>query len=442
VYIADWYATFAEIAGLETSSEQKDGVSALEILMGNKGKRDHIPVISAARHAYITQRYSLVGSGENYQRILNRNFSDFRLYDLDKDLSQCDPVRGLPELSAQMKEGLNAHFSKTNRGYFNWDMGYGKYRQREQTSDHDLDYVINDRPEINITRREPSAGISLSPVSDELSYTLQKTQDGSHWTDVATCVCRQNAKIYPFPGVEAERGVKGYRVLTQCHYGLPIHDPFDLDKSYSPGPLANVPTVEGFLPHSALTGGDQVRILENSLVYGDGPVEGGSLQLFFNDYHEEPTFTRFFLQPFSQGKVFASIVLQFEGRQEESMGEVNWLVQNGWNGPTEKQASLQLQQDGIYIDKSDPVQPHTRKWLAEHDRKVFRVLFEFDLGPIGKDVLKVYINPAEAEELPEPHAVLKGEFTFDRLQFRLTRRTSSMLAVDELHIGRQLPDVW
>lgn len=442
VYVADWYATFAEIAGLETEVEQKDGVSALEILMGNKGKRDHIPVISAARHAYITQRYSLVGSGENYQGILNRNFSDFRLYDLEKDLSQQNPVRGLPELKKQMKEGLEAHFNKTNRGYFNWDITYGKYRTEERVSDHDLDRVINDRPEIQITRKGPDAGISISPVSDELTYSLQQTLDGSFWADLGTFICRQDAKIYQFPGVKADKKVKEYRVLTQYHYGLPIHDPFDLKNSYTTGQLENIPPLEGFLPHSEITGGDQVRILENSLDYGDGPREGGSLELYFNDANEEPAFTRFFIQPFSRGKVFASMLLQFEGRHEESMGEINWLVQNGWNGPTEKQVSLQFHQDGIYIDKSDPVRPHTRKWLAEHHRKVLRALFEFDLGPIGEDVLKVYINPTKAEELPEPHAILKGEFTFDRLQFRLTRRPSSTLGVDELHIGRQLSDVW
>ncbi len=442
VYVADWYATFAEIAGLKTSGEQKDGVSALEILMGNKGKRDHIPIISAARHAYITQKFSLVGSGENYQGILNRNFSDFRLYDLDEDLSQRNPVRELPEQMAQMKEGLEAHFSKTNRGYFNWDMAYGKYRKREQTSDHDLDYVINDRPEIQITKKGPSAGISLSPVSDELTYTLQKTVDGSHWTDEATYICRQDAQIYRFPVVEVEKRVKDYRVVTKYHYGLPIYDPFDLEYSYTPGTLVTVPPVEGFLPHAELTGGDQVRIMENSMVYNGGHAEGGSLQLYFNNVNEEPSFTRFFVQPFSRGEVFASMLLQFEGRQEESMGEINWLVQNGWNGPTEKQASLQFQQDGIYIDKSDQVLSHTRKWLAEHNRKVLRILFKFELGPIGEDVLKVYINPAGAEELPKPDAILKGEFTFDRLQFRLTRRPSSTLAVDEIRIGRELSDVW
>ena len=441
VYVADWYATFAEIAGMETAGEQKDGVSALDILMGNKGKRDHIPIISAARHAYITGRFSLVGGGENYQGILNRSFSDFRLYDLDKDLSQQYPVRGLPEVKERMKEGLEAHFSKTNRGCFNWDMKYGKYRKREPSFDHDLDHVINDRPKIQNTRKGPSAGISISPVSDELKYTLQKTTDGSQWTDLATYVCRQDAEAYQFPSVMAEKKVKEYRVLTQYHYGLPIHDPFDLEVSYSPGPLEDVPPIEGCLPYSKVSGGEQARILENSLIYSGMPAVGGSLELDFNNVNEEPSFTRFFIQPFSSGKVFASMLLQFEGRQEESVGEVNWLVQNGWNGPTEKQASLRFQQDGIYIDKADPVPPHTRKWLAEHNREVLRILIEFDLGPIGEDVLKVYINPPEAEELPIPHAVLRGEFTFDRLQFRLTRRPGSTLTVDELHIGRQLSDV-
>jgi hypothetical protein len=116
-------------------------------------------------------------------------------------------------------------------------------------------------------------------------------------------------------------------------------------------------------------------------------------------------------------------------------------VLNGWNGETEKQASLMFHQDGIYIDKADPVPPHTRTWLCEHNRKVVLALFEFDLGPIGQDELKVYINPTGKDGLAEPNATMKGEFTFDRLQFKLTARPGSTLVVDEIRIGRNLTDV-
>jgi hypothetical protein len=199
--------------------------------------------------------------------------------------------------------------------------------------------------------------------------------------------------------------------------------------------------MDGFLSLSDQTGGEKVRIAENSLIYGNWPLEGGALQMTFNNYQEEPSFTRYFIQPHSRGKVYASMLVQFEGMEEECVGEINWLVQNGWNGATEKQASLIFQQDGIYIEKADPVPPYTRKWLSEHHTEVVCVLFEFDLGTIGADILKVYINPSQGAGLDEAAALLKGEFTFDRLQFRLTARTTSYMTVDEIHLGRSLQEV-
>lgn len=441
VYVADWYATFAEIAGMNTDGEGKDGVSALDVLLGGKGERDHVPIISAARHAYITQDFSLLGSGENYQRVLNQEFSGFRLFDLNKDQSQQQPTKQHPDLEEEMKAQLEAHFRKTNRGNFNWDIRYAKYRQKASTSDHDLDLVIDDSPEINVTAKGPSAGISITPVSDELNYILESTYDGIKWAELATYVCRKDAEVYAFTGVIYDKKVRDYRVRTQYHYGLPLHDPFSLEDPYKTGPLAEVPAVEGFLPVSDVKGGEQVVILENSLAFGQTPQQGGALQLTFKENNPEPSFTRYFVQPMARGKVYASMLLDFEGRHEESVGEINWLVQNGWNGATEKQATLQFQQDGIYLDKADPVPPYTKTWLSEHHRQVVQVLFEFDLGPIGQDILKVYINPLDHENLPEPNATLKGEFTFDRLQFKLTARSPSNLAVDEIHIGRELSDV-
>lgn len=441
VYMADWYATFSEIAGMNTMGEEKDGISALEVLMGGKGQRDHVPIISAARHAYITQDFSLVGGGENYQRILNQDFSGFRLYDLKKDISQKEPTREYPELEKQMKEALKAHFCKANRGNFNWDSRYGRYRMKESTSDHDLDKVIDNLPEIIVTKKGPSPGITISPVSDELIYTLQATYDGRKWTNLASYLCKEDADVYRFPGQQFDKKVKEYRIQTHFHYGLPIHDPFLLDGLYKAGPLVKVPAVEGFLPVPDVSGGEEVQILENSLAFDNIRQQGGALQLNFNDYNAEPFLTRYFIQPLARGKVYASMLVQFNGRHEESIGEINWLVQNGWNGPTEKQASLLFQQDGIYIDKADPVPPNTKRWLSEHYRKVVRILFEFELGPIGQDVLKVYINAPVSDGLPAPDAILHGEFTFDRLQFRLTARAPSTMTVDEVHIGTKLTDV-
>ena len=416
-----------------------DAASRLYLLEGGKAKRDHIPIISAARHAYITPEYSLVGSGENYQRILNQDFSGFRLYDLQNDLAQSDPLDGLDGLKRTMKDGLKSHFHRTHRGVFYWDAVYGRYRAEPNESDHDLNMVRDDTPGISINRSGPRVTVSISPVDDELSYTLQRSLDGNHWTDLAYYTCREDADEYQFPETEYRRKAE-YRVLTEYHCGLPTYDPFSLEKSYEPGPLEKDVQIEGFLPVSDVKGGEKVQILDRSLEYGSLPTEGGSLSLVFDNMNARPSLTRYFIQPLTQGKVYASMLLQFEGMEEECTGEVNWLVQNGWNGETGKQASLQFHQDGIYIDKADPVSPNARTWLGEHNRKVVLVLFEFELGPIGQDVLKVYINPTGS--LASPHATLKGEFTFDRLQFNLTARPGSTMIMDEIRIGRKLSDVF
>ncbi len=441
VYVADWYATFAEIAGMDTKGEEKDGISALKVLLGRPGQREYVPIVSAARHAYITRDFSLVGSGENYQRILNQDMSGFRLYNLKEDLSQKLPTTQFPGFMKSMKDSLKFHFKKTHRGYFNWDMMYSKYRKKKNSVDHDLDLAIDDTPELKVVKSGKGRKVSILPVHRELTYTLYSTLDGISWRKDTTYVCRVDADEYTFPEVNPERNVKEYRIETANHFGLPVHDPFSLQDVYSTGPLTEVPYMDGFLSVTDQSGGEKVQIAETSLNYRNWPSEGGALQMTFNNYNEETSFTRYFIQPHSRGKVYASMLVQFEGMEEECNGEINWLVQNGWNGATEKQASLVFQQDGIYIDKADPVPPNTRKWLSEHHRKVVCVLFEFDLGTIGEDTLKIYINPPDGVHLNEPLAILKGEFTFDRLQFKLTARTASFMTVDEVHVGRNLEEV-
>ena len=427
VYAADWYATFSEIAGMSSSGEEKDGISALDVLLGGKGQRDHVPIISAARHAYITRDYSLVGSGENYARILNREMSGFRLYDLAADVSQEEPTREHPQVEREMKEALRTHFHRVHKGYFNWDVAYGKYGWETFGGDHDLDQVRDDMPEIRIVKKGPAKGISVSPVKDELVYLLQGRSEGHDWTDLAEYVCREDADEYRFPDLDLDRKMKDFRVQTRFHYGLPIHESFSGE-------------VEGFLPISDETEG--IEIHENSLSYEGIPEAGGALHLSSRGAEANPYMTRYFVQPICRGKVYASMLVQFDGRQEESVGEVNFLVQNGWNGPTEKQVSLTFQQDGIYLDQADGVPPDTKRWLGEHHREVVRVLFEFDLGPLGQDELKVYLNPPSGGDLPQPNAILRGEFSFDRLQFRLTARPYSDMTVDEVHVGSRLSEVF
>ncbi len=450
IHVSDWYSTFAELAGGSVKNEGLDGVSARGILKGGKGKRKAVPIISAGRHALVTSDYSLVGTGENYQRLINNSLANFRLYDLKNDQSQTKVFTGQPKMEKKMEQQLAGHFKKVNRGYFNWDIKYSKYRPRHNKADHSFDYVIDDQPELSVSHTANNTTVTISPVSDKLVYNLQGSNDGKEWIALGEYVCRKNAETYVFDAVKTNKGFKKFRVLTEDHFGLPLRDSFSLKDAYKKGPLytesdsakllKSLPVVEGFLPVADVSGGKQILISDNSLKYRNWPIEGGALELMLKDQNNAPSLTRYFIEPHSRGKVYASMLLQFEGSEAECIGEVNFLVQNGWNGPTEKQVSLTFQNDGIYFNQADPLESGQQTWLGEYNQKIVCVVFEFDLGATGQDVLKIYLNP-DGKGNPVPAATRHGEFTFDRLQFTLSGRAGGQMKVDEIHIGRRLEDV-
>ena len=80
-------------------------------------------------------------------------------------------------------------------------------------------------------------------------------------------------------------------------------------------------------------------------------------------------------------------------------------------------------------------------WLTNYNNQVVQVTFEFDLGAKGQDKLNVYLYPNDRQNI-EANATYYGEFTFDRLQFKVTGRAGGDLTVDELKIGKSLKDVW
>jgi len=451
IHICDWYPTFAELAGISCEKENIDGVSAVDIIMGGKAKRDVVPIISAGRHALISQRFALVGSSENYQRSINNGLSEFQLYDLEEDVSQRNPTEEYPEIKKEMQGQFLKYFSKVNRGYFNWDIKYANFRAEDKKVDHNYDLVINDLPKTELTRAGRNTIISISPVCDELMYTLQGSVNGMKWEDIDKYICRKNAGKYTFPFISNENNFKEYRILTNSHFGLPMRDAFSLDNGYKTGPVNNeantafmedfLPHLDGFLPIADVSESKNVRIKDENLSYGNFPQEGGCLELRSRSMLSPTYLTRYFIEPLSQGKVFASMLIRFEALEAESIGEINWLVQNGWNGPTEKQVSLSFQNDGIYCRQADtPPLQNSERWLEKHDKKVVYILFEFDLGATGQDELKIYINPDEHEKML-PDAVMHGEFTFDRLQFALSGRTGGTLLIDEIRIGRELKDL-
>lgn len=451
VYVGDWYPTFAELAGVSVEEQNLDGVSAVSVIQGGKSQRKHITIVSEQRHALITPRYSLVGNSSNYQRSVNNNLDDFMLFDLQEDTAQNTPCLELKDKKAEMTALMLQTFPKVNRGYFNWDVMYGKYKKRSKMGDHSFDYVINDMPMTEVKTKKGITTVSVSPLCKKLTYTLQASADGSEWTAVDYFVCREDMDVYQFVLPSNTPKGQDYRVMADNHFGLPISDSFSEDEGYTTGPLYTaspkailtdiLPHKAGFLPVADLYGANLVSIQNGNLAYGNSLEQGGHLQVKNNNKTATSFLTRYFEEPLMYGKVYASMFVQYKSIDSESLGEVNFLVQNGWGGVTEKQVSIVLQNDAIYCRQADaPIMQRANPWVSSYDNEVVCLVFEFDLGPTGQDELHIYVNP-EDQENRSPTASYKGEFTFDRLQFMVNGRGGGTLSIDELKVGCHLEDV-
>lgn len=427
IYIADWYPTFVELAGLSVEGESLDGVSAYRVLEGGTGQRKELPIISEGRHAMITSHHSLVGDGSDYQKLLSQNLSNFKLFDLDADVSQKKPTDKQPEIAQQMRSALATHFKKVNRGYFNWDVTYTKDRLTERKGDHNYDSVVNDLPKLTLEEKAGQNSATISPVSKELSYQLQGSTDGKTWNDIDAYVCKSDAAQFTFAPFQAKSGKMQYRVQTEEHLGLPMRDTF-----------ADLQPGSAFLSRSDKIG--KVEIVAESLVFGNWPREDRALQLALDGSTSRSSLTRYLMEPHSRGKVFAAMLVKLKGAEPETVGEINWLQQNGVKDTTTA-ATLSLQADGIYLGSACSVPSHPKARVAAYDGGVICIVFEFDLGTTNNDTLNVYLNPTGGK-LTNPAARLKGEFTFDRLQFQLTGKSGvSQMEVDELRVGRTLEDL-
>ena len=427
VYMADWYPTFAELAGLSVKGDTLDGVSAASVLEGGIGQRKEVPIISEGRHAMITPHYSLVGGGSDYSHLLNENLSSFQLYDMNADVSQKKPTGEHPEIAEHMRQSLAAHLQKVNRGYFNWDITYTKDRLAEHKGDHSFDSVVNDLPNLAVAENAGRTMVTIAPASKELAYHLQGSTDGKTWNDIADHVCKADAPQYAFAPFQTKATGMQYRLQNEVRLGLPMREVF-----------ANLAPGSAFLSRSDKIG--KVEIATKSLAYGNWPREGGALQLALDGSTPQSSLTRYFIEPHSRGKVFAAMLVKFKGTGPPAVGKINWLQQNGVKDTTVA-AALSLQADGIYLDSACTAPRQTKARIAACDGGVVCVLFEFDLGTTNNDTLNVYLNPTGGK-LPKPAARLKGEFTFDRLQFQLTGESvGSKLEIDELRVGRTLEEL-
>lgn len=452
VYIADWYATFAELAGVSVKEEQLDSVSAVRVLEGKSGKRKAVPIISAGRHAYITDDYSLVGGGEDYQLLLDRELSGFQLYDLNTDISQEQAITAERRRVADgMRKKLAEHLRDVNRGYFNWDIRYSSDRLKARQGDHSMNNVVNDLPAVTVNTTAEGTAVTVSPVSGELVYRLLGCGNGGQEVELDRFVCRTDAESHTFTDLAVPTGIQEFRIKTAHHFGLPTRESFSLYDAYAEGALADdseclvgreqLPEMDGFLPICDLSGGKSILIVDENLAYADWSQEGGLLHLCSDPSVTETFLTRYFVEPHSRGKIYAAMLVQFSAMEAECVGQINWLRQNGWNGPTAQLVSLSFESDGIYLDHTDTVRRHPRQRLAGYDGKVVCVVFAFEFGTTASDTLRVYLNPAKDLNSLTSAATFGGEFTFDRLQFKLTGRTGSQMNVDEIRIGTSLSDV-
>ncbi|MEM9185109.1 MAG: arylsulfatase [Planctomycetota bacterium] len=460
VYAADWYPTFAEAAGIGVADERLDGVSALGVLRGGQGKRDAVPIISAARHAYVTKDWSLVGSGEDHLQLVRDELSRFELFDLKSDPSQAGAAADEPERARSMKAAFLPHFRAIQRGFFNWDIRYAHDGFSERAEDHHLDIVFDDLPGVEVTSRGSAVLAETGPVYKDFTYRLQEARRGEDgettWVDVDRYVCRETMPEHRFPQpltIQPRPIAAGsrFRVLARHSRGLPIRDPFDPAEGYRVGPIAEqqrvleaggvLPPFAGFLAVADVVGGGDVEIGANSLAYNGWPTAGGALRLTHRGSRPETLLTRYFSAPHCRGKVFASMLVRFHATEPESSAKINWLRQTGWNGSVGPALSLSVERDGVYVEDADTLKPFREERLTGYDGGVAHLLFEFELGAAGGDRLSVYVNPDPASITRSVLACYEGEFTFDRLQLRLAGRPGASLEVDELRLGETLDDV-
>lgn len=434
VYVGDWYPTFAEIAGMDWKNEDIDGVSALNVLKGGRSQRHAIPIISAARHVYVTDDYNLVGQGGDYYSILQDNFSRFQLFEINDDISQLNPIYSKPMVTSELKAAFRPWFEKVNRGKFNWDCRFTyKYRAGSKSP-------INDEPEIIIQ----NSAVTVSPVSAELVYTLKGTKDGNNWTILDDFFCREDAKSYSF---KAQPAYKDFKLDINFHNGWPIRESFALDK-YKPGVMFErnayheeelFPVIDGFLPLADALGAKNISILESSLEYKNWPREGGAIHMQKNtNASTQTTVSRYFYEPVNSGKAYVSMLVRFSTINTECAANINWLRQN--DTETTMVTSLSLSRDGIFLKELGNGNRFPETRLGDYKQgEVVCILYEFNLGTTGNDDMKVYINPKK--DNLKADAYLTGEFTFDRLQLQLNGREGADMTVDEIRVSKKLEDV-
>lgn len=430
VYIADWYATFADVAG-HPLVNRIDGISAVNVMLGGKGNRVSVPIISAGRHAYVTSTWSLVGGGEDYQHLLANKLSGFNLYDLSNDVSQQLPVEDRESVKEELRQTFMPHFQQINRGYFNWDIKYNKSRLRTIKGDHTFDYAINDLPDLKVSKSHSTTSVTITPVNNELAYALFGKDGSEKWHFLEAFIPEDSVQHHSFILSDEMAHYEEYQVKSRVRFGLPIVESFDTP-AYTPGVIRKrdqvmvdslLPSIDGLLRYADIRGGSTIRILPKSLPYGKWPMSGGALAVSKSGDNAEAYLTRYFVEPHSTGPVYVSFLAKFQGSDAECQGEINLLRQVGTE--TKNSFSLSLGQDGVFAGGGESLRPYT-------DGDVICVLFEISLGTTNADRINVYINP---DVYIEPIGTFNGEFTFDRLQFRTVGRVGGTLTVDEVRVG-------
>ena len=444
VYMADWYATFSEMAGLNHEKDI-DGISASEILKGNKGRRKYVPIISASRHALINEKYALVGNGSDYNQLVQNHSEKFALYDLEVDPSQkTDIMEQHPEMVESMKKILGQHFVKANSGFYNWDSQFSEYRLEHRTGDHNLDWVKNDIPKMKLIDKNGVNYIEAGPMLDEFKYTLCKRGSPKD-IELDRYFCKKNETQYRFSTPIEGSNLEQYHIKVSHHFGMPIRDGFDLT-TYKIGRIASdhsqkkaqklLPSFDGLLPICDVKGGAGIEIAKASLSYGHWPEIGGSLHLKNLNGTSGVALGRYFMEPHSLGKRSLSFLFQVKNFNQ-AQAKISLLRYN-WKATTAS-FGIEISKGQFWLTQTHGPRIPITSQLNYGFNEVHCLLVALELGPTGQDQLQVVLDPKPGPVQFE--VKLSGEFTFDRLELSQSGSELGELHFDEFRLGEVIADV-
>jgi arylsulfatase A-like enzyme len=398
VYIADWHATFLEIASGKKPEDKLDGVSLLPVLHGQSGQRQAVPIISYADHAYITPEWSLVAVDSDYNGLLESKMAGARLYHLGDDPAQQKDLSATrPDVFRELFEQFRPHLRGTHRGQFSWDMLVTRHFQPPASGDHQIDRVIDDIA----TPIKPANQMNL-PSHDSFLVGKDKNQ---------------------------------YRIGRIHDESDPVHGiDFGIKRA-------------GFLPISDGVNARHIFVRDESLTHPYLPANGGLLSLETKPRTQLVSLTRYSSAVRARGTYYFSLLLQHDSSRQGDSASISFLrlvsqfsdVLNVRTAENDVECfTLKVESGGLSANQRE------LQHIAPYDNRAVHLVFKFELGATGQDILQVYVNPDPTSSEPKAStATFRGEFAFDRVRFELRSiyGHQTTLKIDDLRMGTTWNDL-